>query len=937
MKRLISFVFILVACVALSAQTQSDKPLLTIGCLSDVHCMNSMITPASGSIGDIWVRSSMEKVLNRMKTEDNVDVIVLGGDCQSDKTIDEANAMMTRWRIAELTRGFFPEGKNPNVLWVTGNHDWEVANFDAIPKPYLAGDFYRFPMKEDLGILPDGDAFYEQADNGVLGKETLLAAYHYVLNGFDFVVLNCGKNFFKSAWDYTYSAESAQWVADKLNDIYADDPNKTVFFCLHVPFPDSNSLNAGKGMKDDGAKGAYQILKKAFCEHPNLIMLYGHDHGKDGAYTREKTSQRVTLYNKSGQVISSTDATHFDGEIQQGTNNTSDDNFVGKFTLLNANTAKYLNIDTYNLAIGTTALQYTVSATAGKFTFNTTDVSGKAVSLHIGKNGRWSSGEASEIFVFDTEGHRVKAMERGKEYYLVGLNSEKYYALRAEIYSAGSDGQRMEGTEVSLSSDLSSITSVPGASCLWTANGEEPDALKGIYFKSKSGKYFGIANGNVAVLDEGYAFWLQAIDGQLNAFKLSDANSTYWINSGSSGYLSPAAINETNNIRNYYFYEATTTAAGVTGTLVKKPEVGKDYVIVVKNENSGSAGLYAVYCSMANTTKVRFDVVKLSSNNASIPSTVSLTTANTSSYGPIDLTKVVWTIEKGNTSNPGPDPETKPTGDASFFSAFMGSLRYYYNTIDTGDPADCPTVVQALLVYVYPDRVVLEMKNYNQTGLLKGIQINEKLATYTSVRPVTNSTPVTYVKGDPTEKPKEPEPDPAPEFPLEDHPYAIKNVDAKLYLNVRSHDSECVTLGSTPQPLYFKWKNKGFHIVTEDGLYVGGHSNTWNMSSKVPEVWTVEEVAGGYAFGCTTAGKGKHIGFDNITAGSAAYRDKYVATEHGTFLIEDLNPTGGMSLVDSYVVKAPEVAYDLQGRRVNLHQGVAKRGVWCTKNQKYIK
>ena len=315
MKRLTLFItFVVLTVFSLWAQTtdETEKPLVTIGCLSDVHAMHSMLTPTSGLIKDVTVRSSFIQTLRQMKEQEDVDVIVLGGDCQSDKTIAEANSMQVRRVINNVTRDVFSEGKAKNVLWVTGNHDYEVANFDEIPKPYCAGDFYRFPMKDDVGELDESDLFYEEADNGTLGTQTLLAALHYRLCGLDFIILNCGKNFWKSAWDYTYSPESAQWVKEKLDGIYADDPNRTVFFCLHIPFPDSNSLNSGKGM-NTGA--AYTTLKKAFCEHPNLIMLYGHDHGKDGAYTREKTSQRVTRYDINGNVISTTDEQHVDGPV----------------------------------------------------------------------------------------------------------------------------------------------------------------------------------------------------------------------------------------------------------------------------------------------------------------------------------------------------------------------------------------------------------------------------------------------------------------------------------------------------------------------------------------------------------------------------------------------------------------------------------------------
>ena len=77
------------------------------------------------------------------------------------------------------------------------------------------------------------------------------------------------------------------------------------------------------------------------------------------------------------------------------------------------------------------------------------------------------------------------------------------------------------------------------------------------------------------------------------------------------------------------------------------------------------------------------------------------------------------------------------TADPSFFSAFMGSMRYYYNTIDPGDmPVETPNIVQALMVYVYTDRVELHMKNYNRSGTINGITVNKELAPYISYRKV---------------------------------------------------------------------------------------------------------------------------------------------------------------------------------------------------------
>ena len=247
----------------------SDKLLLTFACLSDLHAQQDLITDAN----NIQLRESVTKTLNQIKTQENVDLIVLGGDYTSNNTIPETSWETTRELLINATRGAFNGTKTP-VIYVNGNHEYEVANYDALPKNYNAGEYYGTPMKTDIGELAAADYFYETATNGTGESVDLLAAYHYVVNGFDFVVLNTGKNLFASASDYTYSLESVQWCESKLAEICATDKNKTVFFLIHIPFSDSNSLSSGKGMTSNDASA---LLKSTLAKYPNLIMLYGHD------------------------------------------------------------------------------------------------------------------------------------------------------------------------------------------------------------------------------------------------------------------------------------------------------------------------------------------------------------------------------------------------------------------------------------------------------------------------------------------------------------------------------------------------------------------------------------------------------------------------------------------------------------------------------------
>ena len=576
--RFLSVLFMLVTMVGfLRAQSvEEEKPLLTLACISDIHTERSLID--CDDLNDIALRGSFIRTLAMMKRDENIDVMMLGGDCTSDATIPVANWKQVRTLIAKYTRRAFPANSATPVLYVTGNHDYEVANWDNIPKPYNAGDYYTFPMKEDIGELSEQDAFYEDADNGERGTMSLLAAYHYVINGFDFVILNCGKNFFKSAWNYVYSEESVQWVADKLEDIYAENPNKTVFFALHVPFSDSNSIREpSKGIASSPGE---KLLKKTLSKYPNLIMLYGHDHGGDKAYTRRKTSQRVTRYDMDGRVIATTDEMHVDGATQDPENDEPEES--------------------------------------------------------------------------------------------VQQTSTEWY--------------------------VSSYT---------------------------SNKYLGFNTLNLSTVDDQNATTIEVTDATNAAFALkvsgsgTEANGNYVISS-SSGRFSA----NMNQYPTYFYRVVNMDETEIVAEKVSVLESGALYVIVAENAKDRTL-LYALTDEgYPATNSNRLVGLKVTPTDGKIVLAASQTHA-------------LWKLSE----------VVKESAKPSFFSAFMGSMRYYYNTIDPGDmPVETPNIVQALMVYVYPDRVELRMKNYNRSGTINGITVNKKLAPYISYRKVDAPTGVQGVQ-----------------------------------------------------------------------------------------------------------------------------------------------------------------------------------------------
>ena len=91
---------------------------------------------------------------------------------------------------------------------------------------------------------------------------------------------------------------------------------------------------------------------------------------------------------------------------------------------------------------------------------------------------------------------------------------------------------------------------------------------------------------------------------------------------------------------------------------------------------------------------------------------------------------IIWTIK---------EVPAVIEGTPSFFSAFMGSMRYYNNSIEGDVSVTNSKIVQALMVYIYDDHIYLQVKNYGDHGTFNGITIREELVPYVVNRVVERS------------------------------------------------------------------------------------------------------------------------------------------------------------------------------------------------------
>lgn len=726
-------------CFSAGLSAQTDVPLLRFARFSDIHNQQSMIKPTGGS--SVWLRQSFLTSLEQIRQKEDVDLLLLGGDYTSDVTTSKANWLRVRELIHEATQAAFPaDARRRPVIYVTGNHDYEVANFDKLPKPYNAADFYTFPMSETVGKLGEDDCFYETADNGSGSPMKLLAAFHYVINGFDFVVLNCGRYFFESAWDYRYSDESVDWVDKKLDEICADDPNKTVFFIAHLPLPESRGVTPGKSVSASAA--STHALTQALAKHPGVIYLYGHDHSSSSnkSYIEHALYQRITHYDSRGVTYIPADEqdpepASFATCIQS----------VADSSWLGFNDYNLAPVDHPNRFVATTSTF--VEGTVHFFGDNANpEASGY---LHCGSSGRFSGNDTrsknSSILLYEVDttrtpyvGQRVDWPETDKTYALVSLSSAGgYYALTNRPYQSGSTSQRMVGEAAGNDSTLTFAS----RDVLWNfvdaavAGDDEMD--KTYCISDRNGYYLGYGD-NLSLISKNvsdnnlFRFHASTVTakpwGNSGALYAEHLSSEQYIHCGTNGLFScNPTIGSGNTGTSIWIYHVEDGKAGKADRIVS----GDDYLIVgckngkfyqmLNSGNDESGNDYRMMSEWLADLDTPADTFAFNGNEDAL-----------------------WRITDAADATAGLDTvEASP----SFISAFMGSMRY--NSLETNSSPgvnDSP-IIQSLIVSVYRDSIVLSMKNYGETGTLSGkavtAQIDDPIPDYVIRRAVSNSD-VTY-------------------------------------------------------------------------------------------------------------------------------------------------------------------------------------------------
>ncbi len=588
------------------AEDEKGELLATFGCLSDLHTEYSMITCTD--VEKVRLRETITKALTRMGEREDIDVMLFGGDYTSQVTAkSQAHWEKSRQLLVNASRAVF-KGSNTPVVYIGGNHEFDASGYgNQTPayKSYSCWDYYSLPMKEDIGVLRDADYCVEVCQNPTSKPEKkdsiyMISAFYYQIDGFDFLCLNTGKYLAQQNNWYYYSRESVEWIGKKLEELYAEDPDRTVFFLCHIPFNDSNSLSSSdKGQNrpssvplESNGLSTDIMLKQILAKYPNTVMLYGHDHGKNSSMIHERTSQRITRYNGEGKkMLSQFDDTHIDADKGSGSD-TPQGVTSGTFYLHNVGNGKYFGNDGANVTMSDTPIKADVALIDGGL-FKTT-FEGK-YNLSCGGSGRFSLKERITqtntqenglwYCVEDTEATplvatQVTSLVAGRKYIIVQYYQGNY-ALGNSIFGSGSSA-RIESVGVTISGSSISFANYDAAkNYVYELEPlENPVTSGAFYFHNLgNGKYFGNDGANVTMSDTPIKADVALIDGGL--FKTT-FEGKYNLSCGGSGRFSlKERITQTNTQENGLWYcVEDTEATPLVATQVTSLVAGRKYIIV---------------------------------------------------------------------------------------------------------------------------------------------------------------------------------------------------------------------------------------------------------------------------------------------------------------------------------------------------------------------
>lgn len=278
-----------------------EDPVYTIVAVADYH------TDYGIEASEAHVRDSVITTMNRIRQEENANVIVSLGDLFSanDKTHwfagTDADREALYQQVLQATYQATESGMDePMVMYIAGNHETEIG-CTAFNSQSFVEDGTERTMGEMVAATGvddmEANAYFEMDLTGVLtnaqGQRNVLA-YHYNVDGLDFIALNppyMGKRNMDGIYEYDEGA--LEWVSNKMATIGKD---KTVVMIGHYPVGTDfrNADNASLTAKSD------QLLRQILREYPNTIYLYAHVHDD---YIKADTYETIVAYEEDARTV----------------------------------------------------------------------------------------------------------------------------------------------------------------------------------------------------------------------------------------------------------------------------------------------------------------------------------------------------------------------------------------------------------------------------------------------------------------------------------------------------------------------------------------------------------------------------------------------------------------------------------------------------------
>lgn len=271
------------------------EKILTAFCYTDIHNQQAMLDYPT------TVRSSLVQAKDLAIAEFGLsDLAIVGGDNVSDYPHWNKSCALPKKNFLDLKAKMHAcvaeSVKDGKVLYVAGNNDMILGDIATEEnEPYNTTDFYDV-MDEAFGALPESEKIILKSDEKP--GELYWGAFHYVVNGIDFIGINIDPNTAFNSHEGCYTEETLTWVKNKMNEIDPDG-KKCVFVVGHLSaIYYFNNGHLCETMDRRCRAMFYDIFKG----HQNAFYLYGHVHGEDSCY-REHSSGAVLHLNEENKPL----------------------------------------------------------------------------------------------------------------------------------------------------------------------------------------------------------------------------------------------------------------------------------------------------------------------------------------------------------------------------------------------------------------------------------------------------------------------------------------------------------------------------------------------------------------------------------------------------------------------------------------------------------